>query len=267
MNNSHLMIVFLRETNPLTGIPLPHNHIHVWSTILNAAAYEIAYLKQVLSVDELKRAEKYYFDKDRDHFIVARGLLRHLLGRYLQIPPIQIEFVYNKYGKPSLGNPLFNDSLTFNLSHSNGRILYAISRNNPVGIDLEYHRRDFPVDDIAGRFFSSPELEVLRSSTSSSKTALFYQLWTRKEAYSKGLGKGLSIPFDKFDVTQAPGIPVIELMNNELPLSTTPWYLKDIIISTDYAAAIAINGKNWHISYPGPAIHPEVKRNSSLYQL
>ena len=239
MESGRITIMSQGIKDPLRNISLPQNDIHIWSSALNSCPSEITDLKKTLSVDELIRADKYFFNHHRDHFIVGRGLLRHLLANYLQITPSEVKFVYDEYGKPSIGNLQTNDKLNFNVSHSSDHILYAISRNRNIGIDLEYNRDDFPVDEVSKRFLSPPELEMLSASPALSKTTLFYQLWTRKEAYSKGIGKGLSIPFNKFDVSQTPGDPVTELINNHLSFSTTRWYVKDIMINPDYAAAIA----------------------------
>src|SRR4051812_19296975 len=128
---------------PPVDLPLLREEIHVWRAALDLPTARVQSLQQTLSTDELGRAERFYFKKDRQHFIVARGLLRIILSRYLSIEPSQLHFCYSNYGKPALTNGFYHkNKLEFNLSHADGLVLYAVTYGRKVGVDLERIRID-----------------------------------------------------------------------------------------------------------------------------
>ena len=162
-------------------------------------------LKQVLSADEHARAERFYFQKDRERFMVARGLLRTVLGRYLNQEPSQLRFCYSPYGKPALATGSGRNTLRFNVSHSHGLALYAITCGRELGVDVELIRPELPDEEIAERFFSFQEVSGLRALPPNMRLEAFFNCWTLKEAYIKARGEGLSLPLDQFDVALVPG--------------------------------------------------------------
>lgn len=170
--------------------------VDVWLASLIQPANYLHRLKKTLSADELNKAEKFYFEKDRLAYITARGMLRKILGQYLDCLPSEIHFQYTPHGKPSV-----DAALQWNVSHSHNRVLYAISREKIVGVDIEYIR---PVQEFwsaARHYFSDYEFAALQKIPEYARLGAFYTLWTRKEAYIKAIGEGLSMPLHNFDVS------------------------------------------------------------------
>jgi len=218
------------------------DEVHVWRVDLEMTASCLQSLQETLYTDELKRAERFYFQNDRAHFIAARGVLRTILGRYLNRNPDELRFSYNHYGKPSLVTAGSEDKLCFNVSHSYGIALIGVTQNREVGIDLERIRKDFSYQQIAESFFSPFENAVLRSLPVHLQQKAFFTGWTRKEAYIKAVGKGLSIPLNKFDVTLAPGEPAALLNFQENPQEVSRWTLIELIPGSDMVATLAVEG-------------------------
>jgi 4'-phosphopantetheinyl transferase len=205
-------------------------------------------LHRTLAPDEQARAERFYFRKDRERFIVARGLLRVILSRYLDTKPGQLRFCYGLNGKPSLVTTPGQDTLNFNSSHSQGLALYAITRNREIGIDLEYIDTDFACEQVAEQFFSSREKATLRTLPTKMKHEAFLTCWTRKEAYIKARGEGLSFPLDQFDVSMIPGEPALLANTRGDPQEASRWSLRELRPSTSYMAALAVEGHGWRLS-------------------
>jgi Phosphopantetheinyl transferase len=227
--------------------PLSGGEVHVWRAHLGKGLSDIEYLASILSTDETERANRFHFDEHRHDYIIARGLLRCLLGRYLKIKPDQLRFCYGKYGKPALINECGGDWLRFNLSHSHNLALYAVARNREVGIDLEWIRKGFANEQIAERFFSKEETRVLRSLPGDLQDEGFFNCWTRKEAYIKARGEGLSMPLDKFDVSLIPGEPARLLASRVDAEDTSRWTFYNLAPCDGYAGAVAAEGRDWQI--------------------
>ncbi len=155
----------------------------------------------LLSADEQVRAAKFYFDRDRNRYIVARGTLRTLIGHYEQIAPEKVVFEYNEYGKPSLCG---NSDLTFNLSHTQAVGVVGFTRGRLIGVDVEQVRELSDRAGVARISFSPNEFAVFSQLPEAEKTAAFFRCWTRKEAFIKAIGEGLSHPLDSFDVDFLP---------------------------------------------------------------
>jgi 4'-phosphopantetheinyl transferase len=237
---------------------LPPDEVHVWRASLAAEPYTIQNLQRVLSADEVARAERFHFARDRQHFIVARGLLRTLLGRYLSREPEDLSFVYSAYGKPALARLTASDEmrmLHFNLSHSRELVLFVFATRRLVGIDVEYMRTTIEYEQLAKHYFSTNEYTMLQKVPSEMRCAAFYHCWTRKEAYIKARGKGLSLPLDLFDVSLRPGEPATLLNSREDPQEPLRWFLRTLAPGESYAAALAVENtedtidwqlKRWH---------------------
>ena len=161
----------------------------------------------LLSCDERERANRFRFAQHRQHYIVARAGLRQLLGERLRVKPAAIELVETEHGKPKLGTAHAASNLEFNLSHSGSLVLYAFTLGVPVGIDVELIRDIPDADHLAESFFSATEVSSLRALPPSRRPLAFLACWTRKEAFIKALGEGLSCPLDSFDVTIDPDEP------------------------------------------------------------
>jgi 4'-phosphopantetheinyl transferase len=183
---------------------LAADEIHVWRSHLVRNASDRAAFASCLSPDERARASRIHFARDRDRFIVARGTLRTLLSYYVNVPPVALRFFYGQYGKPFLERERHKQNVSFNVSHSCDLALYAISLNRDVGIDVESVSPDFVNAEMARQCFSRVELRSFWSVPSELRMEAFFNGCTRKEAYIKALGMGLSIALDSFDVTLSP---------------------------------------------------------------
>jgi 4'-phosphopantetheinyl transferase len=232
-------------------LKLSENQVHVWRAELDLPTLQIEKLAQTLSTDEERRANRFYFERDRKHFIAGRGILRTILGQYLDLDPAQIQFDYSPRGKPSLANT--DEILYFNLSHSKGLALYGVSRDFNLGIDIEYMRPMSDLEQLAKRFFSPREYTAIASLPDNQKQRAFFQAWTCKEAYLKGTGDGLAGGLAEVEVSLIPGEAARLLSiagNSQAALS---WSLHQIIPAPDYMAALAVAGKGWgleSINYP-----------------
>jgi 4'-phosphopantetheinyl transferase len=166
-----------------------------------------ATLCSLLSPPERQRADRFRMPGDRCHYVVARARLRQLLGERLRIAPVSVGIVTNDQGKPRLAPAHAASGWEFNLSHSGALAAYAFARGRPVGIDIELIRDIPDADDLAERFFSAAEAAAYRAMPAGRRRLAFLACWTRKEAFVKALGEGLSHPLDAFDVTVDPDEP------------------------------------------------------------
>ncbi len=232
------------------GAPvLLEGDVHIWRASLNQPASDVQSLHQTLAPDEQSRAERCHFERDRQRFIVARGLLRAILSRYVHEHPSHLRFCSSPYGKPALVTQPDREMLKFNLSHSSDLVLYAVTRGRSVGIDVERIR---PLPDITGmakRFFSLQEFAMFRALPKHLQLEVFFTCWTRKEAYIKARGEGLSLPLDQFDVSFIPGEPAVLLKTLEDPQEARRWSLHALPSAPGYEAALAIEGQGCHLWY------------------
>ncbi|MHB8596181.1 MAG: 4'-phosphopantetheinyl transferase family protein [Ktedonobacteraceae bacterium] len=234
---------------PPPDIVLQNNEVHVWRASLNAPLSNIESLKLLLTDEEVARAERFYFEKGRHGYIVTHGILRILLGRYLDVDPRQLRFGTNTYGKPSVENPARDARLHFNLSHTHELVVFAFTYLGEVGIDIEYMRANVEYEELAKHFFSPYESAVLHNLPEDMKQEAFFNCWTRKEAYIKARGMGLSLPLDLFDVSLKPGEPAALLGSRENGQEVARWTFQAMSMPPDYAGALAIEGHGWHTNY------------------
>jgi 4'-phosphopantetheinyl transferase len=204
-------------------------------------------LRPLLAPDECARADRFHFARDRNRFIVARGSLRTILGAYLQQEPAQLSFSYSQYGKPALADELAGNQLTFNLSHANELALIAVTRERGLGVDIEFIRPQFASEEIAERFFSDHEVAALRTLPEPAQSEAFFNCWTRKEAYIKAIGEGMSMPLNQFHVSLKPGSPAELLGNLRDANEVSRWSLQELAPGPGYVAAVAVEGKDWQL--------------------
>ena len=233
--------------SPPKPLLLPNDAVHVWRTALCVSAASLGIFEDTLTADERARAERFYFQKQRARFIAGRGLLRNILSRYLDREPDQLRFCYNSYGKPALIEEAGAEGLCFNLSHSHGIALYAVTRGREIGIDIEYFRPDVETEKLADRFFSPREAAALRALPEHLRKEAFFNCWTRKEAYIKADGKGLAIPLNAFDVSLTPGEPAALLRTESQSQEASRWSLQALNPEPGYAAALAVKGHDWEL--------------------
>ena len=240
---------------PPEMLMLGSEEVQVWRATLDQTPSQVQSFLHNLAADEQARAEQFYFERDREHFIVARGVLRAILGGYLNRAPECLSFCYSSHGKPSLAGDSDGDTIRFNVSHSHGVALYAVTRGREVGIDLERIRFDLAVAEIAERFFSPREVATLLELSTEAQREAFFRCWTRKEAYIKARGEGLFLPLDEFDVSLAPGEPAAVLSTQRDPSEASRWSLQELTPAPGFVAALAVAGHGWRLTcwqWPDP---------------
>ena len=177
---------------PPAHLVLPRDEIHVWRASLDQPPARVATLEQTLSLDERSRVQRYRFAHDKQYFIIRRGLLRQMLGDYLDVEPGSLRFRSGPYGKPALAEMPGAYMPHFNVSHSRELALFAFARDREVGVDIEYVRPVVEAEQIAGRYFSAQERDALRDLPPHRMYEQFFIYWTRLEAYLKASGAGLA---------------------------------------------------------------------------
>jgi 4'-phosphopantetheinyl transferase len=241
--------------SPPETLVLGCDEVHVWRATLDQTPSQIQSFRHNLAADEQARAERFYFERDRGHFIAARGVLRAILGGYLNRVPESLSFCYSSHGKPALAGESDGDAIRFSVSHSHGVALFAVTRGREVGIDLERIRSDLAVAEIAGRFFSRREVAMLRTLPAEAQREAFFLCWTRKEAYLKARGEGLSLLLDQIDVSLAPGEPNAVPGTQRDPSEASSWSLQELTPAPGYVAALAVEGHGWRLAcwqWPDP---------------
>ncbi|GIV96948.1 MAG: 4'-phosphopantetheinyl transferase [Herpetosiphonaceae bacterium] len=227
-------------TNPPSPPPWPCAQVHIWRIQLDDPPAPLASLVQILSPDEAERASRFYFERDRRRFIVCRAALRTILGSYGGVEPAAVRFCYGPQGKPALLAPTSLTSLQFNVAHSHELALIAVVADRRVGVDIEHIRGLEDADGIASRFFSPAECAALRAIPEERRLWGFFSCWTRKEAYIKARGEGLSIPLDAFTVSlEADARSLLLQGYND---DTDRWRLRPLLVGPDYVAALAVEG-------------------------
>lgn len=226
-------------------LPLASHQFHVWQANLNVDDSILQKLQITLSEDEKRRADRFYFPTDKNHYIAARGILRSILARYLDTNPELIQFAYTPQEKPYLANNNRENSLEsknkciqFNLSHSQNLALYAIAIDRPVGIDLEYCRSIPDALALAKRWFLPSEYQELLDQTNPDIN--FFRIWTAKEAYLKATGIGLR-DLSTVEITIAPDNSLqFKTINGSKELAQK-WSLLELNPAPDYVGALAIS--------------------------
>ena len=232
---------------PPRDLLLRDDEIHVWAAFVDQPPTFVSRMLRVLSSDERARAERFHFPRDRHRYIIARGFLRAILGRYLNIDPADVSISYLPSGKPVLAPEWSGDQLLFNLSHSHELALCAVGRGRRLGIDVEYVRAELAAERIAERFFSPGEVTTLRALPQSCQAEAYFACWTRKEAYIKARGEGLQIPLNQFEVVVAPGQPAAVLHDEVDPQAKSRWSLQSLDLGPRYAAALTVEGQGWQL--------------------
>lgn len=244
---------------PTGGIPvLDSSTVQLWRIRLDAPEEIHARLVTLLSQDERERAGRFYFPHLRTRFTAGRAALRVLLGAQLGSDPSALQFAYTQHDKPYLPG----SRLRFNVSHADGLALIAIAIRREVGVDLEHVRPRIDEDQIAHRFFSAAEVADYLAVPEAQRQQAFYNCWTRKEAYIKAIGEGLSFPLDQFRVSLAPDAPprLIEVIPS--PAEADRWKLLHIEPGRGFTGALIAEGQDWSLeaydfSFPNSYNHPE----------
>jgi 4'-phosphopantetheinyl transferase len=233
----------------VTPQSLALDEAHVWQFDLDTQFSTDQQWESLLSSDERERALRFHFPVHRRRFAATRGFLRIVLGAYLDTDPKTLFFRYSDKGKPALGGMHTSDPLRFNLSHSENVVLLAVTLGREIGVDVEYMRSDLELGSTAQRFFSAAERESFDTIPLAQKRASFFYCWTRKEAFIKAKGDGLSLPLDQFDVSLTPGEPAELLATRPDASEKAHWSLHTLDAGPDCAAALVVEGSDVRIIY------------------
>jgi 4'-phosphopantetheinyl transferase len=217
---------------------LESGDVHVWrANISSWQARETAF-HQLLDPAEQRRAMRFHFEKDRLQFVVTHGLTRILLGHYAQCSPSRLHFSHGIAGKPTLASPDATPTIEFNLSHSADWMVLAVAPNSPVGVDVERWSVDVEFTDLIQRFFSPAERREFAALQPSDQCAGFFACWSRKEAYIKAIGTGVSEGLDHFDVSVAPAGPARLLRDRRDPQAARNWQMHDLPFGHGYSGTV-----------------------------
>lgn len=225
---------------PPTDLRLQNDEVHVWRSTLDLPTESIECFAKLLSPDEQIRADRFRFAQHRQRFIAGRGILRSLLGRYLKIEPDRVGFLYSEKGKPFLAD----QSLQFNVTHSQGLALYAVALDRPVGVDLEQIRAIADLDSLTQRFFTPSEYAAIAALPVSQQPQAFFRHWACKEAYLKATGDGLA----KLQELE------ISLDSNQAYLTKIPqgniadWNLRELAPAEDFVGAIVTSSQHHNLT-------------------
>lgn len=222
------------------GMSLSDQEVHVWRTWLDIEKGMEDWFWRQLSNDEHERADRYFMHRDRRRFVAARGWLRAVLAGYVECEPSELQFTYGARGKPVLAG---NDArFQFNLAHSDEIAVCAVTRDRLAGIDVEKIRKMDDLEQIARRYFSRNEQADLLRLGEAERHLGFFNCWTRKEAYLKATGEGVTACLDQFQVTLIPGDRPALVNRDGMPEESSRWEFHDLKPAPGYASALAIEG-------------------------
>jgi 4'-phosphopantetheinyl transferase len=227
-----ILLIMDRRWAMVSNYQLDRREVRVWPIKLYASHECIAQFRSLLSSEELHHVDQLRFPRLQRHYVMSQSVLRILLSRLLKVPARQLSFAFGKNGKPALAGPT---RIHFNMSHSDGLALYAVTIDCSVGVDVERIRSIEDFQQIASSYFHPAELANLVSLPSSDRPAAFFRCWTRKEAYIKAMGDGLTIPLDTFQVTLRPDQPA----RFAQCLAALGWNLHHLDPAPGYVGALA----------------------------
>lgn len=236
---------------PPTAPKLVRDQVHVWRASLDLNPWTLHTLRQgALSEDEMERAGRLVFQRDRDRFVAAHGILRTILGSYLGLPPLRLSFANGPQGKPALAEPCGcgEPALRFNMSHSHGLALFAVACEREVGVDVEKMSTALDYDQIARRFFAASEVRAIHSLPHGERLRAFFHYWTLKEAFLKAAGHGLTLNLDQFEVSATPLHHPSLLSVHGCAHEASGWSLRRLAPHPTYSASLAVEGLGWKLT-------------------
>lgn len=219
------------------------NEIHVWIVSLKRSCVEMDRLYALLSTEEQERSIRYLHRPTRDQFVITRSSLRLILSGYMGVEPSRIHFAHGRTGKPLLAG----GGLHFNVSHSHELAVVAVTRRNELGIDLERVRSVPSHLEMAERYFSPGEAASLARLPPGARELAFYHTWTRKEAFLKALGLGLTHGLERFEVSVPPDDPARILHIDGDPDAAKHWSILELYPEEGYVGALAIEETNLRV--------------------
>jgi 4'-phosphopantetheinyl transferase len=238
------------ESSELSG-----NEVHVWLAKIDQLHLWIERFSQILSEEELTKANNFIFIQDKDRFIVSHGLLRIMLANYVKIDPKQLKFNHAINGKPYITTKYSIDSdLSFNMSHSHNVAIYTFTLNRRIGVDIEFIRYIKNIDQLINFVFSKNDRMTIDTLPEKQKQEAFLNIWTRKEAYVKAIGGCLSNICSQYSFLSDIDKP-IDLLCDELGRSdTSDWFFQTLLPDSDYIATIAVESSDPQFKYFSLAI-------------
>ncbi|MDP6761920.1 MAG: 4'-phosphopantetheinyl transferase superfamily protein [Planctomycetota bacterium] len=239
-------LVSMPSDLPLPPLPAPEGaQVRVWRVDLRPRPSELEMMRSLLTAEELERAARFVFDVHRVRWTMGRGALRTILGRTLGRPPASLAFQAGPHGKPFLAE----DEATgpwFNLSHSGDHALLAIAAAGEVGVDIELHDPRRATDELMEHYFAAGERQAIGAMDTSSRMRAFFDCWTRKEAFIKAVGDGLSFPLDEFEVrTAARDAALLSIRGDRR--AAARWTLVDLELDLAASAALAVHSEECSI--------------------
>ncbi len=225
-------------TNPIHEFSLlKDREIQVWTANAPETRDEINHYSHLLSETERLRASSLMNDVARNEFIIGRALVRLIGSSLLHIKPSDIMIGSNRHGKPNFTGDSSANNLRFNVSHSHSLVTIALARGREIGIDIEWIDETFDGKEIAARIFSPAELSELHSLSEYDQRVAFYNGWTRKEAYLKATGEGLTDDMSSIELTLLPNGPA-RLLRLPAPKNPTDWTIHDLTLPSGFAGAL-----------------------------
>lgn len=221
--------------------PLGAGEVHAWCVDLDAADVDGGVETAGLSADERARAARFHFARDRARFLRGRAALRRLLAGYADREPHALVFAPGAHGKPAMPGT----GLEFNLSHSGGCAVLAVTRGRRVGVDVERIRAERATLAVARRFFAPTEAAAVTAAPPAERALTFFRCWTRKEAYVKARGEGLSLPLDRFEVPLEPNATGALTVARDDHAEVMRWGLRELVPAPHHLGALVVEGQGW----------------------
>lgn len=214
--------------------------VHIWMIDFKSSLFAQEHFDySILSNEEVMRAKNFKLDQHKVQFLTSHVYLRLILSRYLHCSPKTICYGVEEYGKPFLMGQNESYKIYFNMSHSEGAVLYAITLNAQIGADIELIKDNLDIYELLDNVFTAHEKSLFKNINAEKKYKVFYNVWTRKEAYLKAIGTGLNFPLNKLEVSVLPDAPAKLISVNGDEKFAIPWFLYSLDL-TKYSAAIAI---------------------------
>jgi 4'-phosphopantetheinyl transferase len=237
------------------SLTLQRDTLHIWAFTLEGTAEFVELCRGCLSGEERRRADRFVFARDRIHYTVAHGVLRHLLGRYCDSAAGTVQFNTTAAGKPALQNPAGNaPGIHFNLTHSGGRALLGVSQGRELGIDLEQVRSNIEALSISRNYFFGSERDAIEGAPSAIRDNMFFRYWVAKEAVLKAQGVGLGFPLDRFRVDFLPGGHAARIETLEPERLERGWTVRMLPSDAGWFGAVAARGEDWDVKTEGPVV-------------
>ena len=215
---------------------LSPEEIHVWDINFDNFCVCEESLVSVLSENEIYKAGRFLFERDRNRYIRSHWSLRKVLSLYVGGSPEQLKFKENTHGKPIIAAPLDTNGLRFNMTHSGSLAIIGVTRDREIGVDIEKLKTATEIDAIVDRFFSKSEAEFLYSCSAGDRLYNFFLIWTRKEAVIKAKGKTLASEISRTVVLPARENLLLESRGESG--AHTRWFLKNITRFPGYVGAV-----------------------------